>query len=347
MPRPGVAPPVIVVRRPGPPRLRPHGSIVREIELSEEDLEQLDDNDLWRWYQYQGQRRRNRCRTNNFGTMIASTRSSTDAGTAASTNSGIINASTETITADAGTGTAASTNSGTINASSDISIDHSFENLVDDGLGGYRCALGKQCKTAGVAEPIRCDWHCSMCGDLVFAKNNACRQCGCTVGVDANAMRGKGGMGKCVGKSRGKMMAMLMMGGGMMGGGMKGWFGKSGTGVKGVLPGDWNCRACNEHNFHRNTECRKCGSTDKISSEGEVHGKKRSPNTLEEDGTGGWKCSAGFGCTTKTGGIVNKKRKPRPSPTLAPSRKRLEPFLPCWPYTGGASRDQKQFKLAA
>ena len=117
MPRPGVAPPVIVVRRPGPPRLRPHGSIVREIELSEEDLEQLDDDDLWRWYQYQGQRRRNRCRTNNFATMIASTRSSTDAGTAASTNSGIINASAETSTADAGTGTAASTNSGTINAS--------------------------------------------------------------------------------------------------------------------------------------------------------------------------------------------------------------------------------------
>merc|ERR1740117_1675190 len=77
------------------------------------------------------------------------------------------------------------------------------------------------------------DWSCPGCGDHQFARNPECRKCG-------TAKPGGGGM------------AMMGMGGGGGGGG--------GGRTAAQKPGDWNCPSCGDHQFARNTECRKCGS---------------------------------------------------------------------------------------
>jgi len=74
------------------------------------------------------------------------------------------------------------------------------------------------------------DWLCPACGDLNFARNEACRRCGGAKPADA----GFAGGGGC--------------GGGFGGGPPVG------------KPGDWMCPNCGDHNFARNMACRKCGT---------------------------------------------------------------------------------------
>merc|ERR1719231_1736480 len=59
------------------------------------------------------------------------------------------------------------------------------------------------------------------------------------------------------------------------------------------MPGDWYCPVCNDLNFARNTECRKCNMQTVMCA---VHGKKRSQNNLEDDGMGGLRCKPGMEC---------------------------------------------------
>merc|ERR1712096_464415 len=68
-----------------------------------------------------------------------------------------------------------------------------------------------------------------------------------------------------------------------------------------MRPGDWVCPTCGDHQFARNTECRKCsgGEVQQVCS---VHGKPRSVNNLTDDGSGGMRCQPGFECQLSSGG---------------------------------------------
>jgi len=113
------------------------------------------------------------------------------------------------------------------------------------------------------------DWICSACGDMQFARNQACRKCGTPKSMSMGGKAvGKGGGGGKGGKG----------GGGKGGGGKEGcrwcaagecWShacGKGGGAVGGAIagqqmrPGDWRCSQCNDIQFARNEACRKCGA---------------------------------------------------------------------------------------
>lgn len=75
------------------------------------------------------------------------------------------------------------------------------------------------------------DWVCPACHDLVFARNSACRHCGCAR-PDGDVV------------PSGVVAAMY------------------------AKPGDWICPACQDLVFARNTACRKCGTSKPGSSTG-------------------------------------------------------------------------------
>jgi len=79
------------------------------------------------------------------------------------------------------------------------------------------------------------DWSCAVCGDHQFARNTSCRKCGAPKGS--------------AGAAGGGCVAALAAPGGL-GGGMTG----------NMQPGDWSCAVCGDHQFARNTSCRKCGA---------------------------------------------------------------------------------------
>eukprot|EP00928_Gymnodinium_smaydae_P057766 TRINITY_DN4098_c0_g1_i2.p1 TRINITY_DN4098_c0_g1~~TRINITY_DN4098_c0_g1_i2.p1 ORF type:complete len:476 (+),score=50.51 TRINITY_DN4098_c0_g1_i2:127-1554(+) len=79
------------------------------------------------------------------------------------------------------------------------------------------------------------DWFCPACGDLQFARNASCRQCGVDKPIITTS--GKGG-----GKKGGK-------------GGRK-----ADTPRDEMVDGDWTCTSCGDFQFARNRTCRKCGA---------------------------------------------------------------------------------------
>jgi len=103
-------------------------------------------------------------------------------------------------------------------------------------------ARNMQCKRCGTPNPNPTnqygnslhmkpgDWLCPRCGDLQFAKNAACRKCG-TPNPDPE----------------GTAHAAME----------RGDFHRGPVNAK---PGDWNCPACGDHQFARNTHCRRCGT---------------------------------------------------------------------------------------
>lgn len=99
------------------------------------------------------------------------------------------------------------------------------------------------------------DWQCPNCGDLVFARNAACRRCGtlqplhpsvfvpgaagCDGFLAQGAPQGCGFGGCCSGGC-----------GGVCGGGAPAF----------AQPGDWSCPGCGDLQFRRNAACRKCNT---------------------------------------------------------------------------------------
>ncbi|KAK3247791.1 hypothetical protein CYMTET_42724 [Cymbomonas tetramitiformis] len=75
------------------------------------------------------------------------------------------------------------------------------------------------------------DWVCGQCGDLQFARNARCRQCG----------SGKPG------------------GAGAAAPGSPAPTGNSSNYAPVMRDGDWMCGGCGDHQFARNTSCRRCG----------------------------------------------------------------------------------------
>mmetsp|Transcript_121793 Transcript_121793/g.350076 ORF Transcript_121793/g.350076 Transcript_121793/m.350076 type:complete len:542 (+) Transcript_121793:178-1803(+) len=120
------------------------------------------------------------------------------------------------------------------------------------GAGGMgACGMAGGCGDVRDVRPG--DWNCPNCGDLVFAKNNACRRCGSL-------------------KPAGAGQAPAAMAGPMMGGG-------GGCGGQTPKPGDWFCPSCQDLQFARNEVCRRCGTArpqDGILG-GDARGRSRSP----------------------------------------------------------------------
>jgi len=110
------------------------------------------------------------------------------------------------------------------------------------------------------------DWQCQACGDHVFARNSNCRKCGAPrpegAGLPVGAGCGSGGL-------FGARAGMMGGGGGGKGGGLGG----------GMQPGDWACPACGDHQFARNSKCRKCGCP---KPEAERTGRERSRSPIKQ-----------------------------------------------------------------
>eukprot|EP00931_Biecheleriopsis_adriatica_P067361 TRINITY_DN41512_c0_g1_i1.p1 TRINITY_DN41512_c0_g1~~TRINITY_DN41512_c0_g1_i1.p1 ORF type:complete len:261 (-),score=35.09 TRINITY_DN41512_c0_g1_i1:53-784(-) len=120
------------------------------------------------------------------------------------------------------------------------------------------------------------DWLCPACGDHQFARNDSCRQCGTPkpahVGPNPGpSAAGKGMMGAMGGGSSGvggvsnnvmQALALLSAASSLANSGsfdMSAMFGGKGGG-KGMMPGDWLCTKCGDHQFARNATCKMCGN---------------------------------------------------------------------------------------
>lgn len=136
-------------------------------------------------------------------------------------------------------------------------------NFKPQGLGGKG---GGNFGKANDTQKKPGDWHCSSCGDLQFARNMECRKCGTpNLGAMLGQMGMMGGCGMMGGGGGGYNPMMQMQQMQQWGGGnYSEWGGKGGGGGggggKGMMPGDWACPACGDHQFARNAECRKCGA---------------------------------------------------------------------------------------
>eukprot|EP00930_Biecheleria_cincta_P026122 TRINITY_DN1846_c0_g1_i4.p1 TRINITY_DN1846_c0_g1~~TRINITY_DN1846_c0_g1_i4.p1 ORF type:complete len:316 (-),score=63.70 TRINITY_DN1846_c0_g1_i4:240-1187(-) len=104
------------------------------------------------------------------------------------------------------------------------------------GGGGF--GKGSGGKGAANANVEQGDWFCASCGDHQFARNAACRKCGAPKSDTAEDAPGGFNMAALSAPS----------------------FGGGGGGAQPAMPGDWNCPACGDHQFARNSVCRKCGS---------------------------------------------------------------------------------------
>jgi len=85
------------------------------------------------------------------------------------------------------------------------------------------------------------DWMCPSCGNHNFASKEACNKCG--VPKTEAAVQGAG----------------AIQGAGAMA--MNGSPGFAAAGGQNMRPGDWSCRACNNHNFASRGNCNKCGAS--------------------------------------------------------------------------------------
>jgi len=173
----------------------------------------------------------------------------------------------------------------------------SIRNMVEDGSGGYMCRPDMECRLTGTprGEPVALppkelkpgDWLCPECGDHQFCRNTTCRKCGAPNPNPAGmkkadfiaqkkaerAARGETSTDVVCsvhGKSR-SVQNMIEDGAG-------GWMcnrisqcrltgefhpmaGRGGPrDAPEMKPGDWVCPGCGDHQFCRNSECRKCGT---------------------------------------------------------------------------------------
>eukprot|EP00746_Dinoflagellata_sp_MGD_P166449 gnl/MRDRNA2_/MRDRNA2_96329_c0_seq1.p1 gnl/MRDRNA2_/MRDRNA2_96329_c0~~gnl/MRDRNA2_/MRDRNA2_96329_c0_seq1.p1 ORF type:complete len:483 (+),score=87.48 gnl/MRDRNA2_/MRDRNA2_96329_c0_seq1:57-1505(+) len=102
-------------------------------------------------------------------------------------------------------------------------------------------------KSKGKGKPG--DWNCPECGDLQFSTRMECRRCGAPKPEDFET-RQSDDDGRDKGKGKGKRVSM---------------------------PGDWRCPQCDDLQFSRNWECRKCGCPKPRESESETPSKRYDP----------------------------------------------------------------------
>eukprot|EP00403_Amphidinium_massartii_P012836 CAMPEP_0178425040 /NCGR_PEP_ID=MMETSP0689_2-20121128/28519_1 /TAXON_ID=160604 /ORGANISM="Amphidinium massartii, Strain CS-259" /LENGTH=457 /DNA_ID=CAMNT_0020046693 /DNA_START=92 /DNA_END=1466 /DNA_ORIENTATION=+ len=158
--------------------------------------------------------------------------------------------------------------------------------MMAAGMAQMAAAAGMTAGMNGIAGGPRSggmkagDWYCASCGDLQFARNNACRKCGSPkTGMEMNVPGAPGdwicpscrdlqfarnsecrrcGEPKPENPEPATNPALAAMAG-MAGMGLP--FAACGKGKgKGAMPGDWICPSCQDLQFARNTHCRQCGT---------------------------------------------------------------------------------------
>eukprot|EP00425_Heterocapsa_triquetra_P016613 CAMPEP_0195127064 /NCGR_PEP_ID=MMETSP0448-20130528/136222_1 /TAXON_ID=66468 /ORGANISM="Heterocapsa triquestra, Strain CCMP 448" /LENGTH=443 /DNA_ID=CAMNT_0040164779 /DNA_START=123 /DNA_END=1451 /DNA_ORIENTATION=+ len=100
------------------------------------------------------------------------------------------------------------------------------------------------------------DWVCPSCNDFQFARNVQCRRCG-----TANPATAGGAVAQAFMPTAGAYVTLAQdsaaSSAAMPVAGAPGVVGRVGYPT---MPGDWNCPACGDLQFARNTQCRKCGT---------------------------------------------------------------------------------------
>mmetsp|Transcript_9403 Transcript_9403/g.15180 ORF Transcript_9403/g.15180 Transcript_9403/m.15180 type:complete len:384 (+) Transcript_9403:53-1204(+) len=119
------------------------------------------------------------------------------------------------------------------------------------GRGGFGPAMMKGGGCFGPPMMMACgggggggrpgDWFCPSCGDVQYARNAVCRNCGTP--KPAVGGIGMGGGMSSYGGCGGGMMDRMM--------------GPAPAGKE--RPGDWYCTACGDLQFAKNASCRRCG----------------------------------------------------------------------------------------
>lgn len=143
--------------------------------------------------------------------------------------------------------------------------------------GDHQFARNAECRKCGAANPgggkggkgggkgqKPGDWFCPSCNDLQFAKNDQCRKCG-EPNPDPDGSK----------SARESAIAGR----------------DSGDNMK---PGDWFCPNCNDLNFARNAECRKCQAPNP-DPEGSMEAAQQSGarmNPQNQHKPGDWTCSS-------------------------------------------------------
>jgi len=103
-----------------------------------------------------------------------------------------------------------------------------------DGMQGDLSEEGYSNGSSGFHKPTKPgDWICPACGDLQFASRSTCRKCGAAPGMQPQPMATMQGYAHSF---------------------------SGGKGGKQMRPGDWSCPSCGDHNFAKNTLCRRCGT---------------------------------------------------------------------------------------
>jgi len=163
--------------------------------------------------------------------------------------------------------------------------NRTISNLVDDGNGAMCCAPGFECNNSGTASGGQKKYR--IC--TFFEQYGECRR-----GVACTFAHHESEIGTIADVAAAAIAGM------------------------GVIPGDWNCPNCGDHQFARNAECRKCGSPkpprgapdESLSATPEgamgeptmlcsAHGIERSVMVLTNDGAGGICCKPGSECQPK------------------------------------------------
>merc|ERR1711939_115760 len=194
-----------------------------------------------------------------------------------------------------------------------------LRNLESDGMGGYRCARDSPCKvdtampnfTSGGCWGKGAGWGSQggWGGDAAKGSwvaqgkgggKNGWNAVPCFDGWDSMGSLNSGDGFGCGGKGSSEKGDDISCGG-------KG-SSEKGNNSLAVESGDWLCPSCGDHQFKRNTVCRKCGTPNP--SQGfsadqavcSLHGKSRTAKNLAPDGMGGFKCKYGMECQTGGGG---------------------------------------------
>lgn len=190
----------------------------------------------------------------------------------------------------------------------------SSRNMIDDMAGGLRCAPGFECQTGG--DEVACSIHGKKRGMNNLMEDGSggwvC-QPGFECVMGAGSQEGP--------RKKYKLCTFWEQGGCSRGRACTFAHGQEEIGLLSdptaepdggtmTLPGDWTCPGCGDHQFARNTQCRKCstlkpGDGETLPPEPTmtctVHGVERGVMQLTNDGAGGICCKPGLECNRGKG----------------------------------------------
>jgi len=113
------------------------------------------------------------------------------------------------------------------------------------------------------------DWDCPKCGDMQFARNVSCKQCGQSnpkqartssgIGSNDNMKQGDWNCPSCGDHQFAKNAKCRQCGTAKPSVSPSSGSSSSSSPSSGMKPGDWVCPGCSDHQFAKNVKCRQCG----------------------------------------------------------------------------------------